>query len=115
MEDADPVSFLGERRGTGRQVRTLILGPGDALDFRPADWSDVLVVVERGRLQIECRTGCRAVFGPGAVLVLTLLDVRRLHSVGTTALVISAVSRPTHRSPRKPSLQVNPVEVHEAP
>ena len=93
MEDGDPLSFLGDRHHSGNRVRTLILEPGDALDVHPADWSDVLVVVERGLLQIECASGTRAAFEPGAVLVLTMPALRRLHSIGTTALVLSAVSR----------------------
>jgi quercetin dioxygenase-like cupin family protein len=96
MEDDDPLSFLGDRHHPGRRVRTLFLGPGDALDVHLADWFDVLVVVERGRLEVECDSGTRAAFGPGAVLVLTIPELRRLHSVGRTALVLSAVSRRVH-------------------
>jgi quercetin dioxygenase-like cupin family protein len=97
MEDSDPLSFLGDRHHPGHRVRTVILGPGDSLDVHPADWSDVLVVVERGRLQVECDSGTRAAFDPGAVLVLAIPELRRLHSVGRTALVLSAVSRRVHR------------------
>jgi|tagenome__1003787_1003787.scaffolds.fasta_scaffold19261437_2 hypothetical protein len=100
MEDDDHAlsflgSSLGDRHHLGHRVRTLILEPGDAVDARPADWADVLVVVERGRLQVECDSGARAVFEPGAVLVLTRLELRCLRSVGTTALVVTAVSRCT--------------------
>jgi mannose-6-phosphate isomerase-like protein (cupin superfamily) len=96
MEDGDPLSFLGDRYHRHHRVRALILAPGDAIDFQPGDWSDALVVVEHGHLQVECNSGARAVFGPGAVLVLTLLELRRLRSVGTTALVVTAVSRLPH-------------------
>jgi hypothetical protein len=105
MADRDVLSFLRDRWNPECRVRTLILEPGDAVDVRPADWADALVVVERGCLQIECDSGARAVFQPGAVLALTLLELRRLRSVGTTALVVSAVSRPAHkdRGPTSPS------------
>jgi hypothetical protein len=93
MDDAGFLSFLGDRHHPGCRVHTLILQPGDAVGFRSADWSGVLVVVERGRLQLECDSGARAVFEPGALLVLTLPELRRLRSVGTTALVVTAVSR----------------------
>jgi hypothetical protein len=96
MADREVLSFLGDRWHPERRVRILILEPGDAVDVQAADWSDALVVVERGCLQIECDSGARAVFEPGAVLALTLLELRRLRSVGTTALVVSAVSRPAH-------------------
>ena len=93
MEDSDGLSFLGGRRVSGRLVRVVILEPGDALELHPADWSDVLVVVERGRLQVECHDGVRATFETGAVLVLTMPELRRVHSVGGEALILSAVSR----------------------
>jgi mannose-6-phosphate isomerase-like protein (cupin superfamily) len=92
-EDGEGLSFLGGRKGSGRLVRIVILEPGDALELHPADWSDVLVVVERGRLQVECDDGVRADFESGAVLVLTMPELRRLHSVGREALILSAVSR----------------------
>ncbi len=101
MEDADFLSFLGDRHHRDVRVRRLILEPGDAIDFRSADWADVLVIVERGRLQLECNSGAHAVFEPGAVLVLTLPELRRLRSVGTAALVVTAVSRPTHEDRRR--------------
>ena len=93
MEDGDPLSFLGDHHHPGHRVRILILESGDALDVHPADWSDVLVVVERGLLQVECDSGTRATFSSGAVLVLTMPALRRLRNVGTAALVLSAVSR----------------------
>jgi hypothetical protein len=94
MADGEVISFLGDQWHPDRRVRVLILEPGDAVDVQPADWSDALVIVERGCLQIECDRGARAVFGSGAVLALTMPELRRLRSVGTTALVLSAVSRP---------------------
>ena len=96
MEDADFLSFLGDRHHHDLRLRRLMLEPGDAINLQSADWADVLVVVERGRLQLECDSGAYAVFEPGAVLVLILPELRRLRSVGTAALVVSAVSRPTH-------------------
>jgi quercetin dioxygenase-like cupin family protein len=101
MDEGEGLTFLGDRRIPGHRVRTVILEPGDALELHRADWSDVLVVVERGRLQIECDGGARATFEPGAVLVLTMPELRWLHSVGADALVLSAVSRRGHRDRRR--------------
>jgi hypothetical protein len=53
MEDGDFLSFLGDGYEPDHRVRALILEPGDAIDFEPADRSDTVVVVEHGHLQIE--------------------------------------------------------------
>jgi hypothetical protein len=92
MEGPDRVTFLGTPCPLGFQLRLMILEPGDSLRYQPADWQATLVVVERGELAVECRTGNRALFTEGAVLAFTALPVRRLHSVGTVALVLSALS-----------------------
>jgi hypothetical protein len=86
-------------KGTARlRRRTVILPPGDVLDFVAADWADTLVVVERGELEIECRSGRRATFAADAVLTLVELPVRCLRNRGSEPLVLSAVTR--HRRPR---------------
>jgi hypothetical protein len=93
-DSPDEVSFSG-RRCPGRfRVRTLTLQPTDAIDFAPADWADAVVIVERGALEIECRTGRRATFAEGAVLVFDGLSLRRLRNAGAVPLVLSALSRP---------------------
>jgi hypothetical protein len=93
MDDADRLSFLGVPCPTGCRVRTVILQPGDSLDFRADDWLAALVVVETGELEVECRSGACARFGPGAVLGFEGLAVCRLHSTGCRQLVLSALSR----------------------
>jgi hypothetical protein len=98
MAETDPVSFLGRRCPRGFLLRTLILQPRDAIDYRPADWIDTLLVVERGELEVECAGGTRAVFAAGAIVLLDRLDLRRLRSSGSTPLVLSALSR--SRRPR---------------
>ena len=87
------LSFTGRRCPAQFQLRTLTLQPADAIDFRPADWADAVVVVERGELQIECRTGQRATFPQGAVLVFDGIPLRRLGNAGRSPLVLSALSR----------------------
>lgn len=79
---------------TGRvRRRTVILPPGDGLEYVAADWADTLVVVERGQLELECQSGCRAQFAAGAVLTMVGLPVRRLHNAGSQPLVLSAITR----------------------
>ena len=93
MDGADPISFLGSQCSRSATVRALILQPDDAIDYNEDDWLDTLVIVERGELEVECRTGGRAVFGEGAVLAFVGLTVRRLRNAGDRPLVLSAVSR----------------------
>jgi hypothetical protein len=93
MDGPDRVSFLGASCPKPFRLRTVILQPHDALDYRRADWLDTLVLVERGELEVQCRSGARASFGAGATLVLTGLGLRRLRNPGSTPLVISALSR----------------------
>ena len=93
MDGPDRISFLGGRCPANFQLRTVILQPGDALDYQPADWVDTLVVVERGELDIECRGGERALFLAGAVLVFAGLTPRCLRNPGGVPLVLSVLSR----------------------
>lgn len=92
-DDASGVSFIGRCCPVQFRRRTLTLQPADAIDFRPIDWADAIVVVERGELQIECRTGRCATFSQGAVLVFDGMTIRRLCNAGSTPLVLSALSR----------------------
>ena len=72
---------------------TVTLQPGDVLELVATDWVDTLVVVERGELEVECRSGRRARFAAGAVLTLAALPVRCLRNRGCEPLVLSAVAR----------------------
>jgi hypothetical protein len=93
MDDAEKVSFLCAPFPQSLRLRTVILQPQDALDYRRADWLDTVVVVERGELEMQCRSGARAWFGPGATLVFTGLGLRRLRNPGNAPLVLSALTR----------------------
>jgi hypothetical protein len=94
MEDGGPVSFLGRRSPPGGPVRAVVLPPAGALDYRPAEWADALVVIERGTLEVECRNGVSARFAAGAVLTFANVEPRRLLNPGAVPLVLSVV-RPT--------------------
>jgi hypothetical protein len=93
MDGPDRITFLGGRCPANFRLRTVILQPGDALDYRRADWADTLVVLERGELEIECRGGARAGFRAGAVLVFAGLTPRCLRNPGGVPLVLSVLSR----------------------
>lgn len=95
MTDRQP-SIAGLRCPAGFRRRTITLQPCEDIDFVRPDWADAVVVVERGTLEVECRTGGRATFRTGDVLAFADLPLRRLRNAGATPLVLSALSR---RSP----------------
>lgn len=76
---------------------TVVLQPGDELDYLLADWSDTLLVVHRGELELECGSGRRAAFAAGAVLTLGGLPLRRLRNACAEPLVLHAMTRQRSR------------------
>jgi len=93
MNEPDRISFLGRQCPENFRLSRVILQPRETLEWRAADWADALIVVERGELEVELRSGTRAWFGEGAILVLAGLSVRRLRNSGRVPLVVSALSR----------------------
>jgi hypothetical protein len=89
----DRISFLGAGAPRNLRLRRLILQPRDALEYHAAEWTDALVIVERGELQVECRSGAQASFAHGAVLAFAGLTVQCLRNAGTSPLVLSVLSR----------------------
>ncbi len=78
---------------------TVVLQPGDAVDYLAADWADTLLVVGSGELELECRSGQRACFAAGAVLTIATLPVRRLRNPRREPLVLHALTRGESRRP----------------
>jgi len=74
-------------------ARTVVLTPGSALPFAEADWSDALIVIESGELEVETISGLRRRFGAGEILWFAGLDLRVLRSKGADPTVLKAVSR----------------------
>jgi hypothetical protein len=68
-------------------------GPGAEHACVPDEWSDALVTVEQGTVQIECSAGTRCTFGPGDLLGLAWLQAQVLRNVGTDEVVLRAVRR----------------------
>jgi glyoxylate utilization-related uncharacterized protein len=62
--------------------RVVAVPPGGARDYDEADWRDALVLVVRGEIELEARSGHRARFARGAVLSLAGLHLRALHNRG---------------------------------
>lgn len=75
-------------------VRRIVFAPGTERPYDEAEWRDSIVVVESGRLELECDSGSSRRFGRGAVLWLIDLPLRVLRNAGTAPTVLVAVSRP---------------------
>jgi hypothetical protein len=93
----DRLSFLGARCPANMRLRTLTMPPGDAIDYRPGEWLDTMVIVECGELEVECASGRRHRFAAGSIVVLESVPLRRLRNPGREPLVLSALSRASRR------------------
>lgn len=78
------------------------LGPGHSHAFTRTEWADTLVVVDRGRLQLDCTAGGRRTFPAGSVLWLAALPLRTLRNPDPTPTVLVAVRRRAGRTHRMP-------------
>jgi hypothetical protein len=73
--------------------RIVSVPPGRARDYDEADWRDALVLVVRGEIELEARSGGRERFARGAVLSLAGLPLRALRNQGTEPAELVAVRR----------------------
>jgi hypothetical protein len=85
--------FLGRQVPAPFDVRRIVVAPGAERLFDEAEWRDAIVVVESGRIELECRSGRRCGFRRGDVLWLIGLPLRALHNSGRAPTVLIAVSR----------------------
>ena len=73
--------------------RQVVLGPGDRRPYSQDEWDDALVIVKRGEVDLECRSGGRLRFIAGDMLWLTGLPLRALRNPGPEPAVLVAISR----------------------
>ena len=73
--------------------RVVRVPPGCAREYDEADWRDALVLVVRGEIELEGRSGSRERFARGAVLSLAGLPLRALHNQGAEPAELVAVRR----------------------
>jgi hypothetical protein len=92
-DDCQRLSFVGRELPHGFAARHVAIDPGSERPYDPTEWSDALVVVEAGYLELECTGGARACFDGGAVLFLDTLPLRTLRNCGCELLLLIAVSR----------------------
>jgi hypothetical protein len=74
----------------------LLIALGKPCLYCADDWTNVLLIVERGQLELEWSGGTRASFEPGDTLCIANLDLRALHAAGqqpTLLVVLKRTSR----------------------
>jgi hypothetical protein len=100
----DPrLSLLGRRMPAWAQLRVVAIEPGCRRPYDPAEWRGALVVVERGEIALECRSGARWRFEEGTVMSLAGLPIRALCNERAATVLLSALSRADHFSAPGPS------------
>jgi glyoxylate utilization-related uncharacterized protein len=77
----------------GFDRRVVAVPPGGARAYDEADWHDALVLVVRGEIELEARSGRRARFARGSLLSLAGLRLRALHNRGAEPAELVAVRR----------------------
>jgi quercetin dioxygenase-like cupin family protein len=98
------LSFLGRELPKSFELRVVTFPPGSEQPYQEADWSDAIVVVEQGEIEVECTRGGRRQFRRGAILWLVGLPLRTLRNRGDEPAVLSAVSRSAMSFPSPPGL-----------
>ena len=77
----------------GFEVRRVAVAPGRTRAYDEAEWRGALVVVARGRIELEGLSGTRRGFAAGAALWLDGLPLRALHNHGREPAVMVAFTR----------------------
>ena len=93
MSCDDALCFLGRRLPPMFERRVVVVAPGRARLFDEGDWSDALVVVELGAIDLETRDGESRRFARGDVIWLTGLPLSALQNPGPEPAVLVAVRR----------------------
>jgi catechol 2,3-dioxygenase-like lactoylglutathione lyase family enzyme/quercetin dioxygenase-like cupin family protein len=100
LDDREPLLFLGKRLSPSFKLWVLSVAPGCERAYNEAEWRDEIVVVEQGRIELQCSNGSRQAFGRGDLLWLLGPPLRALHNPGEEPSLLVAISR---RTPARPS------------
>ena len=74
-------------------IRTVALEPGGSLAYHEEEWSDALVTVESGEVELEMTCGRSCFFQTGDLIWLEGLPLASLHNRGDEPTVLVAASR----------------------
>jgi quercetin dioxygenase-like cupin family protein len=92
------------RSQDGFEVRVVAVAPGRTRAYDEAEWTDALVIVEAGQIELEAVSGSRQTFERGDVLWLVGLPLRALHNPGREPALMVAVTRAAMSFPPLPGL-----------
>jgi hypothetical protein len=79
--------------GTRFTTRTVTVAPARSLAYEEDDWRGALVIVERGRIELQTTGGARRVFRAGDILWLTGLSISALYNPGLEDAVLAAIGK----------------------
>jgi hypothetical protein len=96
-----PVSFAAGDLPAGFELRRIVLEPGAERSIPVSEWTDALVVVEAGEIEVETLLGAGATFLAGDVLCLEPIPPRTLRNHGSTPAVLSLVRRSGRVAPMR--------------
>ena len=86
-------AVLSARTPLGFEQRRLLLAEHGMRRYEGNEWSEALVVVECGVLELEWADGVRLRFEPGDMLCLSGLALRALRGVGAGPTVLLVLGR----------------------
>jgi hypothetical protein len=90
---SDRLSLYGRQLSPDYEVRWVVMTAGAERRQVPPEWSDALVVVEEGEIELECTGGSAASFSVGAVVYFGRLPIRCLRNKGKQPAVLSLLAR----------------------
>jgi hypothetical protein len=93
MSRRERLSLLERPPPPGFELRVLLIAPMGRRPYRGVEWRDALVVVERGKVELEGLDGTRWSFDEGAILWLAGLPLRALHNRRPEVAILAAASR----------------------
>ena len=71
----------------------LVLKPGEERLTDAAEWSDAIVLIERGVIEVHCRAGGWRAFRAGDILALSCLPLRAIRNPADKSAKLVAVRR----------------------
>jgi hypothetical protein len=88
-----PITFLGRRVPAWVELRVVVVRPGESRPYDESEWSDAIVVVERGAIVLETHSGVCRRFVSGDILWLAAVPLRALHNREPEQAVLAALAR----------------------
>ncbi|MGQ0848853.1 MAG: hypothetical protein ACT4OP_07000 [Actinomycetota bacterium] len=93
LDDFTPLDLVSRRLAPWYRVRVVVVAGGTERVIDQGEWDDTLLVVERGEIELECRSGSRRRFSVGSTLWLVGLRLRAMVNPHAVPAHLIAVSR----------------------